>query len=51
MLLLTRVRARFGVDLSIADFFDAPTVAEQGGLVEASRLTSQGGTMPSRPTS
>jgi len=51
MILLARVRARLGVDLSIVDFFDAPTVAEQARLIEASRPTSPGGATPSGPTS
>jgi aryl carrier-like protein len=43
MMLLARVKARFGVDLSMVDFFDAPTVAEQARLIDSCRLAPQGG--------
>jgi syringomycin synthetase protein SyrE len=41
MLLLNRVRSRLDADLSIVEFFDAPTVAEQAHLIEASRATNE----------
>ncbi len=46
---LSRLRKRFGVELSVNEFFTSPTVAQQARLV-GERLLGDGAAMPDRAT-